>query len=161
MYSPHEYPLHSLFRYRFIQIFRWWLVPSNLRLSHSIHVCKLFSKLVIFASERTTPNTRFLRNVEISLKTEKGVLDCYVISVLLHGSECWTISQRAMNKPEAAEMFYRMILTIPCTEPVNNNAHKRKNTSLQIKKRQLKFFRHKIRKEKRLIETGYIDPQKR
>lgn len=47
---------------------------------------------------------RVLRD-RISLVTKKRVLSCYVTTVLLHGSECWTVSSK-MKRLEAAEIWF-------------------------------------------------------
>ena len=45
-----------------------------------------------------------LRNRKISMETKKRVLECYVISTLTYGCECWTISAQMEERLKAAEM---------------------------------------------------------
>ncbi|XP_069993113.1 uncharacterized protein [Penaeus vannamei] len=52
-------------------------------------------------------------------ETKVRVLDCYVNSVLLYGSECWTISAQMEKRLEATEMrFFRRMLQISWTDHV-------------------------------------------
>jgi hypothetical protein len=45
-----------------------------------------------------------LKNRTISINTKTRVLKCYVWSVLLYGSECWTINKEMEKRLEATEM---------------------------------------------------------
>lgn len=105
-----------------------------------------------------------LRNRKLSMETKKRVLDCYVISILTYGCECWTISAQMEDKLKAAEMwFLRKMLRISYTEHVTNDAVLCKaNTERKlmkiIRKRQLEFLGHVMRKEglEDLILNGRI-----
>ena len=94
-----------------------------------------------------------LKNNKLSMNTKIRVLNCYVISILTYGCECWTISDRMKKQIEAAEMwFFRRILRISWTDRVTNEEVLRragvKRTLLKvIRKRQLEFLGHVMRKE--------------
>ena len=85
--------------------------------------------------------------------------------VLLYGSESWTISSRMKRRLEAIEMwFYRRMLRISWTQHVSNyeglrRMQTRRKLKLDIRKRQLKFLGHIMRKEglENLILTGRIE----
>ena len=62
-----------------------------------------------------------LKNSKLSIGTRKRVLDCNVKSILLYGSECWTLSSEMEQRLEATEMwFYRQMLKISWTERATN-----------------------------------------
>ena len=93
-----------------------------------------------------------LKNRTISIHTKTRVLKRYVWSVLLYGSECWTINKEMKKRLEATEMwFLRRILGVPWTARESNESIMRRmkwkrcllNT---IWYRQLKFLGHVIRK---------------
>lgn len=97
-------------------------------------------------------------------KTKVRVLDCYVNSVLLYGSECWTISAQMAKRLEATEMwFFRRMLRISWTDHVTNQEILqrvgRKKTLMMTLRRQLKFLGHVMRKEgmENLTLTGRIE----
>ena len=49
--------------------------------------------------------------LQISIETRKRFLKCYIWSILLYGSELWTISTEMKRKLEAIEMWcYRRIM---------------------------------------------------
>ena len=109
--------------------------------------------------------SKVLRDRKVSRTTKKRVLYCYVIPVLLYGSESWTISSRMRRRLEAIEMwFYRRMLRISWTQHVSNyevlrRMQTRRRLMLDIRKRQLKFLGHIMRKEglENLILTGLIE----
>ena len=88
-----------------------------------------------------------------------------MIPVLLYGSEIWTISSRMRRRLEATEMwFYRRMLRISWTQHVSNyevlrRMQTKRRLMLDIRKRQLKFLGHIMRKKglKNLILTGRIE----
>ena len=96
---------------------------------------------------------KVLRNHKIAMKTKKRVLDTYVISILMYGSECWTISPQMRQRLEAAEMwFYRHMLRISWTEHKSNEevlrmAGAERTLLKNIRKRQLEFLGHILRKK--------------
>lgn len=74
---------------------------SHLRLKHLKNNYENILFIILMLS-------KVLRNRNISLETKKRVLHCYVISILLYGSECWTIFSQIKNRLEVTEMwFYR------------------------------------------------------
>jgi hypothetical protein len=111
---------------------------------------------------------KVLRNRKMLMSTKKRVLDSYVMSVLLYGSECWTISPTMKKRLEAVEMwFYRRMLRISWTEHATNEevltrANAKRGLMNIIRERQLKFLGHVMRKEglENLILTGHIEGKK-
>ena len=105
-----------------------------------------------------------LRNRKISMETKKRVLECYVISTLTYGCECWTISAQMEERLKAAEMwFLRRMLRISYIDHVTNETVLiRANTTRKlmkiIRRRQLEFLGHVMRKEgmEDLILNGKI-----
>jgi len=93
-----------------------------------------------------------LKNNRVSMNTRLRVLNCYVLSILTYGSECWTISQRMEKQIEAAEMwFLRRMLRISWTERMSNQEVLEKARTERfiiklIRKRQLEFLGHIMRK---------------
>ena len=93
-----------------------------------------------------------LRNRTISIQTKIRVLKCYVWSILLYGSECWTISKEMEKRLEATEMwFLRRMLAISWTARESNESiMKRMNWKRcllnTIRYRQLNFTGHVIQK---------------
>ena len=93
-----------------------------------------------------------LKNRAISIHTKTRVRKCYVWSVLLYGSECWTINKEMEKRLEATEMwFLRRMLGVPWIARESNESVMRRmkwkrcllNT---IQYRQLKFLSHVTRK---------------
>lgn len=57
--------------------------------------------------------SKVLRSIVFSLKTKKSFLNCYIISILLSGSEYWTISSQMKKRSESIETwFYKRMLRI-------------------------------------------------
>ena len=112
--------------------------------------------------------SKVLTNRKMTIKTKKRVLDCYVTTNLLYASECWAISAHMRSKLEAAEMwFYRRMLKIPWTGHVTNEEVLKKIGTKRkllptIRKRQLEFLGHVMRKEsvENLTLTGRIEGKK-
>ena len=106
-----------------------------------------------------------LKNRQLSLETKRKVLECYVTPVLVYGCESWTISGEMERRIEAAEMwFYRRMLRISWIDRVTNEEVLRRigaKRSLlhKIRKRQLEFLGHAMRKEglEEQILTGMIE----
>ena len=96
---------------------------------------------------------KVLRNHKLAMETKRRVLDAYVMSILMYGSECWTILPQMRQRLEAAEMwFYRRMLRISWTEHKSNEevlrmAGVERNLLKNIRKRQLEFLGHILRKE--------------
>ena len=79
-------------------------------------------------------------------------LKCYVLSTLLYGCESWTISETIKKRLEATEMwFLRRMMRIPWVKKVTNErvlelAGTGRSLLTTIRKRQLQFIGHTIRK---------------
>ena len=106
-----------------------------------------------------------LKNNKISMSTKNRMLNCYVFSILTYGSEYWTISNDMEKRIEAAEMwFLRKMMRISWTERITNvevleRAGTKRYLLRIIRKRQLEFLRHVMRKEEleNLSVTGKIN----
>lgn len=108
-----------------------------------------------------------LTSCDINIKLRLRFVKCYVWSVLLYGSETWTLKVVSMNRLEAFEMWcYRRLLKISWTERVTNEAvlqrlNKERELLLTIKKRKTSYLGHVIRGEKyevlQLILQGKIE----
>jgi len=104
-------------------------------------------------------------NHNVTLSTKLRVLKCYVWSLMLYGCECWTISKEIQGKLEATEMwFLRRILKISWREMKTNKevlemAGTDRTLMNTIRKRQLEFLGHVIRKKEmeHLTLTGKIE----
>ena len=86
------------------------------------------------------------------MKIKKKVLSCYINSVLMYGSESWTITEEIRRRLDAFEMWcYRRILKISWTDRVTNIEVLRrvgetdKNIYRTICRRKLKFAGHVLR----------------
>ena len=106
---------------------------------------------IAIAKKKFMEKTSIFTNSKISIETRKRFLNCYMWSVLLYGSESWTISTELKRKLEAMEMWcYRIMLKISWTAFVSNEKVLRQVKEEQwilasITWRQLTFFGHKIR----------------
>ena len=108
---------------------------------------------------------KILKSHSISIKTRLRVLHCYVIPVLTYASETWTISSEMEKRLKAAEMwFLRRMLRIKWTSHTSNaevprRAGCQQNLILTIRRHQLEFFGHAMRKEglEDLFVTGKVE----
>jgi len=108
---------------------------------------------------------KILRHQKMPMSTRMRVLQCYVISTLLYGCESWTISGAMEKKLEAAEMwFLRKMQRIPWTDRVTNEevlkrAGTKRTLLSTIRRRQLEFLGHVVRKEglENLVLTRKIE----
>jgi len=106
-----------------------------------------------------------LTSRSINIGTRTRILKCYIWSTMLYGCETWTISKVMERRLEAAEMwFIRRMLRIPWTakmknEEVLSRAGTERRMIETIKKRQLGFFGHIIRKGtlESIITAGKIE----
>ncbi|GFN97261.1 mannosyltransferase [Plakobranchus ocellatus] len=106
-----------------------------------------------------------LTNKNISIRTRRGALECYIEPVLMYGCEAWTISKQTQKKLEATEMwFLRRMLRISWTAKKTNDtvleeAHTTRLLISKIRKRQATFFGHVMRREKleNLVTTGMLE----
>src|SRR5688572_32856359 len=94
--------------------------------------------------KRRIPKVRNILLIrKLSVEVTKRILDCYVISTLIYGSECWTISAQLEARLNAAEMwFYRRMFRISYKEHISNievlhRANTGKRILKTIRKRQL------------------------
>ena len=109
-----------------------------------------------------------LCNIKINMKTRMRALKTYVWSTLTYGCETWTLNKEAQDKLEAFEMWtIRRMLRIPWTAKKSNKevlqqAGTDRELMKQVKKRQLKFMGHVVRKNKieLLSITGKIEGTK-
>ncbi|RUS78482.1 hypothetical protein EGW08_013770 [Elysia chlorotica] len=96
---------------------------------------------------------------------EQKVLRAYVLSVLMYGSECWTISKEREKRLLAIEMwFLRRIFRISWTEKKTNeevlHLHGTDRSLLQmIRKRQMEFLGHRNRHDglEKLMLHGKVE----
>ena len=106
-----------------------------------------------------------LTNLKINLKVRLKVLKTYVWSTLTYGCETWTLNKEARERLEATEMWMiRRMMRVPwiarrTNESVLQQAGTNRELLKIIKKRQLKFLGHAIRKHKieHLSITGAIE----
>ncbi|GFR58961.1 retrovirus-related Pol polyprotein LINE-1 [Elysia marginata] len=90
------------------------------------------------------------KNRNIQFGTKVKVLKAYVWSVLMYGSECWTISKEMEKRLLAVEMwFLRRIFRISWTEKKTNEeivqlrlANTDRSLLRLLRKRQMEFFGH-------------------
>ena len=88
----------------------------------------------------------------MSIETRQRFLKCYIWSVLLNGSESWTIGAEMKSKLEAMEMWcYQIMLTVSSTEFVSNDevlgkVTEKRQILTSITQRQLNLFGHIVRK---------------
>ena len=88
---------------------------------------------------------------ELTMCLRMRILRCYVFSVLMYGVESWTLSEAALKKLEAFEMWcYRRMLRISWTDKVRNETvlqrmKKEKEVLRTIKVRKLAYFAHVMR----------------
>ena len=106
-----------------------------------------------------------LTNNRISAQTRTRALKTYVWSTLMYGSESWTMTEEIKHRLRAVEMwFYRRMLRISWRDRVTNEevmARMGVQRALvkEIRKRQLDFIGHIIRREQleHLCLTGRIE----
>ena len=116
---------------------------------------KEVKKRIVLAKQAFVNLKEFFKSgVNLSLK--KRLLECYVWSVVLYGSETWTLSKAMQARLGSFEMWcYRRILKISYKEHISNatvlSRIKSKSKLLKIhKQRKFKYFGHMIRAEGRL-----------
>ena len=94
-----------------------------------------------------------LKDRKLSIAIKLRLLKAYVWSTLLYGCESWTLTAETLDRLSAAEMwFYRRMLRISYVDRVTNEeVLQGMNTTRQlidnIKKRQMKFLGHQIRRK--------------
>ena len=120
---------------------------------------------IAIAKKKFIEKKSIFTNSKVSIGTRKRFLKCYIWSVLLYGSESWTISAEMKRKLEAMEMWcYRRMLKISWMEFVSNEkvlgqVKEEQQILVSITLRQLKFFGHIVRENnlERLVLEGKID----
>ena len=108
---------------------------------------------------------KLLKNGKLSIKTRKRLAKSRVWSTLLYGAGTRTLSGAITKKLEAVEMwFWRRLLKIPWTDrktnaEVLNIVGEEKCLVKEVRKRQLKFFGHVMRREglEKGVVTGLIE----
>jgi len=108
---------------------------------------------------------KLLKCKGITMQTRIQTLYCYVVPVLTYASECRTISPSMEKRIEAAELwFLRQMMGITWQSHTSNpevlkKANTEKRLQSIIRKRQLEFFGHIMRKEglEELFLTGKIE----
>ncbi|GFO31777.1 condensin-2 complex subunit g2-like [Plakobranchus ocellatus] len=109
--------------------------------------------------------SKVLTNKNISIRTRRRALECYIEPILMYGCEAWTISKQTQKKLEATEMwFLRRMLRISWTAKKTNDtvleeAHTTRLLISKIRKHQATFFGHVMRREKleNLVTTGMLE----
>ena len=104
----------------------------------------------------------------MNIKIKNKLLKCYVNSILLYGSECWTISPTMENKLKAAEMLlYRRMFRVSwkdhiSKEEILKRANSEKGLIKTIRQRQLSFLGHVLKKDKieNLVVPGETEGKK-
>ena len=110
-----------------------------------------------------------LCNKHVTIETRIRVLKCYVWSVMLYGSETWTISRVMQQKLEATEMwFLRRMLKIAWTEKKTNEevlrmANMKRSLMETIRRRQMDFFGHVMRRNglENIAITGKVEGRRK
>ena len=108
---------------------------------------------------------KILKNSALSIEIRIRVLNCYVVPVLMYGSEAWSITTDIKRRLESCEMwFLRRMMKIPWTDKVSNDdvlsrANVNRKLLREIRVKQLKFLGHILRKDgfENLVLTGRIE----
>lgn len=112
--------------------------------------------------------SKLFRSHDLTLETKMRLLRCYIFSILLYGTESWTLNENTSKKIEAFEMrLYRRMMRISWTEHITNEEvlrrmNKQKEIVNTIKIRKLQYLGHIMRNDSRysLLQTiiqGKID----
>ena len=89
--------------------------------------------------------------MEMDWRIRLRLLKCYVWSVLLYGSETWTLDRKLKKRLDAAEMwFLRRMLRVPWTARMSNErvlerAGVERQLLRVLRTRQLRFLGHLLR----------------
>ena len=95
-----------------------------------------------------------ITNSHLSIKTRQRAIKTYVWSVLLYGSESWTLSKQMEKRLEAFEMWcWRRLLKISWTERISNEEVLRRmgverELIVKIRASQMRFIGHVMRRGK-------------
>ena len=106
-----------------------------------------------------------LKNRKIRLDLRMRILDCHGLPILTYRCEAWASNSQIIGRIEATEIwFYRRMIRISYSQHISNEevlrkVEARRNVIRNIRKRQLKFKGHVLRKRsmENLYITGFID----
>ena len=109
-----------------------------------------------------------LTNRKLSISTRKRLIKTHVWSSLLYGVESWTITTSMKCRLEATEMWlWRRMMKISWTELKSNEEvlrmiGEKRCLMTHIRRRQLRFFGHVMRREglENIVTTGMIEGTK-
>ena len=128
--------------------------------------CETEVKRRIGIAKKTFNDMRnLLTNRKLSVKTRKNIMKTYIWSTLLYGVESWTLSLGLRRRLEAIEMWlWRRMMKVPWTarrtnEAVLNMVGEGRQLLRTVRKRQLKFLGHCMRREglENLALTGMVE----
>ena len=128
--------------------------------------CETEVKRRIGIAKKTFNDMRnLLTNRKLSVKTRKNIMKTYIWSTLLYGVESWTLSLGLRRRLEAIEMWlWRRMMKVPWTarrtnEAVLNMVGEGRQLLRTVRKRQLKFLGHSMRREglENLALTGMVE----
>ncbi|KAJ2952534.1 hypothetical protein O0L34_g6852 [Tuta absoluta] len=145
-----------------VQSYKYLGCIVNEQSDHSIEIkCRIEQARSAFVKM-----SDLLCNRSLQVSTRVRLARCYVFSILLYGSEAWTLTEAMAKRIQAFEMWvYRRMLRISWTDKVRNDiVLQRMNKKLEvlntIKRRKLEYFGHIMRNEKykllQLIIQGKI-----
>ena len=120
---------------------------------------------ILIAKNAFSSMKNLLTNNRISMTTRVRALKTYVWSTLMYGSESWTLNREMKSKLKAVEMwFYRRMLRVSWRDRVTNEeilvrVGQCRSLLGEIRKRQMDFLGHVLRREKieHLCLTGMFE----
>jgi hypothetical protein len=105
---------------------------------------------------------KFFCSRDIPLPIRCRFIKCYIWSILLYGSECWTVKAATSRRLEAFEMWvYRRMLRIPWTDKVTNatvlqRVGRERELLVTVKRKKLAYFGHILRNRKYVMQQLMI-----
>jgi hypothetical protein len=121
--------------------------------------CEQEIKTRIAVAKEAFSNRRELLVRNMSKKVKKKIIKCLVWSVLLYGSETWTLNKEAVNRLEAMEMWiWRRMEKIKWTDKKKNvevldMVNERRQLITVIKRRKRRWIGHVLRGDGMLREV--------
>ena len=120
---------------------------------------------IAIAKNAFTKIKAMVTNRAISINLRKRFIKAYVWSTLTYGCEAWTMNKEMEKRIEAAEMWcYRRMMKISWTERVSNEqvlnrAGAKREIMRAIRRRQLRFLGHVMRRQQMESNcmTGRLD----
>ena len=115
---------------------------------------KEIKRRIALAKKAFMEKKSLLVSNKLRMNCKLRFLKCYVQSVLLYGCESWTISDINKKRLEAAEMwFLRRMMRISWVKKMTNErvmelANTKRNLLTTIRKRQIEFIGHIVRKKR-------------